>query len=263
MSVTSMTISPNATRRRTSTTRQTPLSDILNSATSTPRVSFGATTTVENPTVHAGTNLHELQDDRLKSVQVLIESQLPTVKGIIETLAVEMIESTDIVRKCEARLVNWHEQTTENPYIPCPCSARIICPLTHSESLKDDIETMRLKRELEDFVQLFSVSASCTMKQMADREIEYAKEQKVKKFANLSIKLFECVTLHIIENEQIGESTQYTQDYKTFGTVILLHFLKTVVKDRIFSSYLPRCEVVYAAICKELFEHISETTTTN
>eukprot|EP00978_Attheya_sp_CCMP212_P012980 scaffold32372_cov35-Attheya_sp.AAC.1 len=97
------------------------------------------------------------------------------------------------------------------------------------------------------------------MKQMADREIEYAKEQKVKKFANLCVKLFECVTLHIIENEQIGESEQYTQeDYKTFGTVILLHFLKTVVKDRIFSSYLPRREVVYTVICKELFEHMQD-----
>jgi hypothetical protein len=174
------------------------------------------------------------------------------VKGIIETLAVEMIESTNLVRKYEARLVKWHEHTTENPYIPR--SARIICPLTHSESLNDDIETLRLKREMEEFVQLFSVNASLTMKQMANRETEYVKEQKVKKFANLSVQLFECITLHTIENEQIGESEQYAKDYKTFGVVILLHFLKNLVKDRIFSSYLPRREVVYTAICAELFE---------
>jgi hypothetical protein len=256
MNATSATISPTAPRRRTSTTRHTPLSVILNSASSTPRVSFESSTTVENPTVHAGTNLRELRDDRLNSVRALIESQLPTVKGIIETLAVEMIESTNLVRKYEARLVKWHEQTTENPYIPS--SARITCPLTHSESLNDDIETLRLKREMEEFVTLFSVSASLTMKQMANREIEYVKEQKVKKFANLSVQLFECVTLHIIENEQIGESEQYAKDFKTFGVVILLHFIKTLVKDRIFSSYLPRREVVYTAICEELFEHMRD-----
>jgi hypothetical protein len=62
---------------------------------------------------------------------------------------------------------------------------------------------------------MFSVSASFTLNQMANREIENAKEQKVKKFTNLSVNLFECVMLHIIKNEQICESKQYAQDYKT------------------------------------------------
>eukprot|EP00978_Attheya_sp_CCMP212_P047392 scaffold421343_cov65-Attheya_sp.AAC.1 len=192
----------------------------------------------------------------MNSVRSLIESQLPTVKDTIEDIAVKMIEATTLVRKFEARLVSWNEATTENPYIPK--NARVTCPLTHSLSLADDTETMRLKRELEDTVQLFSVNASFSMKQMVQREIEYAKEMKTKKFAELSVKLFEYVTLHIIENEKLGESTQYEKDFKTFGIVILLYFLKTKVPDRMFGTYLPRREIVYIAISKELFENMRD-----
>eukprot|EP00978_Attheya_sp_CCMP212_P039630 scaffold207927_cov37-Attheya_sp.AAC.1 len=197
MSATSATISPSAPRTRPSTTRPS-LATILRNAASPPRVSFGASTAAENPTTHAGTNLRELRDERLKSVRSLIESQLPTVKGIIEAIAVKMINATKVVSNFEARLVKWDEATTETPYIPR--SARVICPLTHSKSFADDTETMRLKREVEDTAQLFAVNASFSMKHMAQREVENTKETKTKKFAELSVKLFEYVMLHIIEN---------------------------------------------------------------
>ena len=167
-------------------------------ATSPSRVALGASTAAENPTTHAGTNLRELRDERLNSVRSLIESQLPTVKGTIEAVAVQMIDATRVVRNFEARLVKWNEATIENPYIPQ--SARVICPLTHSQSLADDIETLRLKRELEDTVQLFAVNASYSMKQVAQREVKFAKERKTKNFAELSVQLFEYVMLHVIEN---------------------------------------------------------------
>jgi len=255
MNATTATSSQSAPRTRPSTTRPS-LATILRNAAPPTRVSFGASTAAENPMTHAGTNLRELRDERLKSVRSLIESQLPTVKGTIETIAVTMIDATKVVRNFEARLVGWNEATTEKPYIPR--SARVTCPLTYSESLADDTETLRLKRELEDTVQLFAVNASFSMKQMAQREIEYAKETKTKKFAELSVKLFEYVTLHIIENEKLGESAQYEKDFKTFGIVILLHFLKTKVPDRMFGTYLPRREMVYTAICKELFENMRD-----
>jgi hypothetical protein len=175
-------------------------------------------------------------------VRSLIESQLPTVKGAIEAIAVKMIDATTLVRKFEACLVKWNEATTENPFIPN--NAKVTCPLTHSLSLADNTETMRLKqRELEDTVQLFSVNASFTMKHMVQREIEYAKEIKTKKFAELSVKLFRYVMLHVIKNEKIGESTQYERDFKTFGVVFLLHFLKKKNPDRMFGTYLPRRDI--------------------
>ena len=256
MSTASATVSPSAPRTRPSTTRHTPLATILRNATSPSRVALGASTAAENPTTHAGTNLRELRDERLNSVRSLIESQLPTVKGTIEALAVQMIDATRVVRNFEARLVKWNEATIENPYIPR--SARVICSLTHSQSLADDIETLRLKRELEDTVQLFAVNASYSMKQMAQREVEFAKETKTKKFAELSVQLFEYVTLHIIENEKLGESAQYEKDFKTFGVVILLNFLKTKIPDRMFGTYLPRRDIVYTAVCKELFQNMRD-----
>eukprot|EP00978_Attheya_sp_CCMP212_P014610 scaffold37341_cov51-Attheya_sp.AAC.6 len=57
---------------------------------------------------------------------------------------------------------------------------------------------------------------------------------------------------------KIGESEQYEKDFKTFGIVILLHFLKTKVPDRMFGTYLPRREIVYIMICKELFENMRD-----
>jgi hypothetical protein len=62
------------------------------------------------------------------------------VKGIIEELAVQMIELTKDLRTFEACLVQWDEATTERTYIPR--SARVICHLTHSKSLKYNIETL-------------------------------------------------------------------------------------------------------------------------
>jgi hypothetical protein len=127
--------------------------------------------------MHAGgTNLRELRHERLNSVQSLIELQLPTVKGTIKALALQMIDATRVLRNFEARLVKWDEATTKNPYIPR--SARVICPFTHSQSLIDNIKTLQLKRELENTVQVFTVNASYSMKQMAQREVKFAKETK-------------------------------------------------------------------------------------
>ena len=136
-----------------------------------------------------------------------MESQLPTtVKGIIDTLAVKMINPTSYVQKMESCFVEWHEASTENPFIS-KCAKVVHCPLSHSaHSLAEDIEILRLKGELDDFIKLFAVNSSHTIKQMAIQEVEYAQEQKTKLFANLSVKLFGYLTLHLIVNEIIGDS---------------------------------------------------------
>eukprot|EP00978_Attheya_sp_CCMP212_P014609 scaffold37341_cov51-Attheya_sp.AAC.5 len=114
MSATSAAISPSAPRTRPST-MQPSLATILRNAAPPPRVSFGASTAAENPATHTGSNLRELRDERLKSVRRLIELQLPTVKGIIEAIAVKTVDATKVVRNFEARLVKWDEATTETP----------------------------------------------------------------------------------------------------------------------------------------------------
>jgi hypothetical protein len=65
----------------------------------------------------------------------------------------------------ESPLVKWHDAQPENPFTPS--CGKVICPLSHSDSLADNIDTMRLKREMEDSVKLFAVNASNTIKQMA------------------------------------------------------------------------------------------------
>ena len=254
MSTEHATARPTGTRERSNRTeRIAPLATILNpSSQPVPAVP----PTAETSTTHAGTNLRTLQDKRLDTVRTLIASQLPTVKGIILALSVKMIEATSHIRDFESRLDKWHEAPITDPYIPK--SGRVKCFLTHSKSLKDDNITQQLKREQEETINLFGLNVSATFKQMAQREVEHAREKKTKIFAELSVALFDKVTFNMIKNQCIATSEQYKDDYKQLGIVILLDFLKRYIKDCVYSHYLESRSKTYLAVCKEYFENVRD-----
>eukprot|EP00978_Attheya_sp_CCMP212_P029429 scaffold104578_cov67-Attheya_sp.AAC.3 len=75
---------------------------------------------------------------------------------------------------------------------------------------------------------------------MVNQEIQHAKKQRLKAFVTCSLEVFKYFTYFIVEQEYEGHSVTYGTDMRTFGAVILLHFVKQteMLDNNYFDDYL-------------------------
>jgi hypothetical protein len=132
------------------------------------------------------------------SYHEMIETQPKPLQRSIQNLTDTMTESHKSVLAAEEKLHNW-TRAKDSGSTFTPTSIKTKTYKVQNKAIKDDPEYMGLVAILEQSREDWHKAGTDTLKQMVNREIQHAKNQRLKAFVKCSLEVFKYFTYFVVE----------------------------------------------------------------